>query len=450
MINFNFSIHSYKLIKEIFLLNIVISLVALIGNVIFSVSLIFSLCVLIYLILESLKRPKRTIYIILGIKLTFDMLWYIKLPLLGGFSFGMLEVIFLPLLITFLRSDYSNKINFFFLFISFLLIYWQFAFGINGNLTIDGFFRSSGILIGLLCALILVRESRDFNLIVTCIFISTIFPVLLTFVQYILDLGGVEILFSKGGGVLRGKRLSGLYYDPATSGMVSLISIISGLYLIIINYFDRRYIYTIIAIAGFMCIIGQTRSILFISSLIFSIFFFKYISKSYKAFIIFVPILFYFGGDYINQVWDKSLQDIPSVNEVEFLLQDSDYSTLLTGRIGIWQNYWEKFVNATFIEKVLGHGYISGHSHNSYLGLLLHSGVLGLSLYLIFHFLVIIQLISSSKLIGDINLVSFFSILAILLIGFSATAVIYTSFQWIIYFIIGSQIILNNNSSRYA
>ena len=179
------------------------------------------------------------------------------------------------------------------------------------------------------------------------------------------------------------------------------------------------------------------------------IFFFKYISKSYKAFIIFIPILFYFGGDYINQVWNKSLQDIPSVDDVEFLLEDSDYSTLLTGRIGIWQNYWGKFINANFIEKLLGHGYISGHSHNSYLGILLHSGILGLSLYLIFHFLVILQLISS-KTKDDINLISSFSILAIMLIGFSSTAVIYTSFQWIIYFMIGSQIVLNNKDSRYV
>ena len=449
MLNSNFLLEEYKLIKDIFLLNLIISLVALIGNVISGISLIFSLIVLFYLVLESFKRPKRTVYIILGVKLTFDMLWFIKLPLLGGFSFGMLELIFLPLLITLIRSDYSNKINFFFSFISFVLIYWQFSFGINGNLTIDGFFRTSGILIGLVCAMILVKDVRDFKLVISCIFISTIFPVLLTFVQYILELGNIEILFSKGGGALRGKRLSGLYYDPATLGMVSLISIISGLYLIVINYFDRRYIYTIIAIAGFMCIIGQTRSILFISSLIFSFFFFKYINKSYKAFIIFIPILLYFGGDYVDQVWNKSLQDVPNVGEIEFLLQDSDYSTLLTGRVGIWQNYWQKFINATFIEKVLGHGYISGHSHNTYLGLLLHSGVLGLSLYLIFHFLVIIQLISS-KTKDDINLISSFSILAILLIGFSSTAVIYTSFQWIIYFIIGSQIILNNNSSRYA
>ena len=196
MINFNFSLEAYKLIKEIFLLNFIISLVALVGHVTSSVSLIFSLSLLLYLVIESLRRPKRTLYIILGVKLTFDMLWFIKLPILGVFSFGMLEIIFLPLLITFIRSNYSNKINSLFVLVLFISAYWQFAFVVNGNLPIEGMLRISGILIGLTCAMILVRDIRDYRLLVTCIFISTIFPVILSFFQYLLELGGVEVFFS--------------------------------------------------------------------------------------------------------------------------------------------------------------------------------------------------------------------------------------------------------------
>ena len=44
------------------LLNFIISLVALIGNVFSGVSLIFSLSLLLYLVVESLKRPKEILF----------------------------------------------------------------------------------------------------------------------------------------------------------------------------------------------------------------------------------------------------------------------------------------------------------------------------------------------------------------------------------------------------
>jgi len=182
--NIFFSKEVYKLVKDVLIVNIFISLVALLGNLFSSISLIFSVALIIYLIFESFKRPKRALYLILGIKLTFDMLWYIKLPIL---NLGMLELVFLPLVIIFFRSRINSDLNFFFKFVLFFSIYLQFAFLINQNFSIEGLFRMSGILIGLLISFILIKEKQDFNLIITFIFISTIFPILLSLFQYLLD-----------------------------------------------------------------------------------------------------------------------------------------------------------------------------------------------------------------------------------------------------------------------
>ena len=102
------------------------------------------------------------------------------------------------------------------------------------------------------------------------------------------------------------------------------------------------------------------------------------------------------------------------------------------------------------MQKIIGLGYISGHSHSSYLGLLVHSGILGLVFYLTLHVLILFKIFYIPDSNNETSLVSLFGVLAILFIGVSATAVVYTSFQWIVYFMVGSHTVLNNKVSRYA
>jgi O-antigen ligase len=85
---------------------------------------------------------------------------------------------------------------------------------------------------------------------------------------------------------------------------------------------------------------------------------------------------FFFLGNISRLIWKKEKQ--------------ADINVATSGRIGIWENYYQTFKDSSIPEKFLGRGLGWKNPgpgfHNDYLKLLLNLGIIGLILYLILLF----------------------------------------------------------------
>lgn len=102
-------------------------------------------------------------------------------------------------------------------------------------------------------------------------------------------------------------------------------------------------------------------------------------------------------------------------SEIDYNAGESDDSSrLFSGRGSIWQEYLNQFESSTILEKSIGFGINSGHTHNEFLRILILSGVIGLFAYIV----LIVRLISKvlrNVFKGQLSFIAVFS-LAIMLI----------------------------------
>jgi O-antigen ligase len=119
---------------------------------------------------------------------------------------------------------------------------------------------------------------------------------------------------------------------------------------------------------------------------------------------------------------------------------------MFTGRVSIWQEIWEKFNSGTSVQRLFGAG-LTSNAHSSYFFLLLEIGWLGLIYYIIFHGILLFAFLKR-RIQAFSKILAIVSWSSILLIGFSATAVMNTSFQWISYMLIGSALIIERKDRK--
>lgn len=437
--------HPYQqLTKQAFGINIVIFLSLLLShkNQLFPLSV--GVLIIVYLIMLALSKPRKALFLFAGIKLTFDTLWYIELPFAKTLNINLLGLILVPLLISLFNLKISNKSGISLVVMAFLYLLWTIMVRIFNGLTLDFemIIRASSILFGLIIGLFLLREEKDFNYFIFLLFISTIIPVITSAIQILSGFFNITLFFYKSdtAGLF---RPAGLYYDPATTSMVVILSIMSILYLLWSGLIQKCYVkfsYTLLFLGVLTIIAGATRSMIVTLSVIalsFSIIYSWRISNLIIIISMFI-VAFYISKPYLDPVIIKTQRDIDrlsAVSDIYAIIDEPSARTIFTGRISLWQDIWARFKGSFLAQNFLGTGQYS-NAHSSYFFLLLKIGLLGLFYYLIFNFVLLFGILKSSFTKNG-RIIGLVSIMSILLIGFSCSVVTYTSFQYFCYAIAG-------------
>jgi len=439
------------LFRKALVINILIFLLVVLKVYAESYAIIGGIIIVGYIFLKGLSNPWEALFLFLGIKFTFDGLWDVKkFELVGNMSIGLLELMILPVLIwslfgTKLKSSIPKWP------IGLLIVYlvWIFfAMAINDESALDFnlFIRQSCLLLGLILGLKYIETIEALQTVFYLVFISTIIPVLVAFLQIILgpsiDLPFTHVTLDP----TRGERIAGIYYDAATMGMVVIISLITNMYMLHSNVAKRKLLvlhYMFIPVSLYVAIAGGTRSIIVISLAATVVFIITNIKKS--LFLLpFLLVAIFFSQPYIHQVITKSTKEgVTNVRTIN-IIDETENKYMFSGRVGVWQEVWYRYKSATPMQQIFGTG-LSSNAHSSYFFLLLQIGALGLLLYLFYHFLIIKYLLKMNRSTG--------ALFSNLLMGISASTVNYTSFQIATSFIIGSVLALSfvsNSEDEYS
>lgn len=441
------SLKQNRLIRQAFIINILIFSLVILANYNETVALMGCIVLVLYFSVKSFLSPIKTFFLIFGVKLTFDTLWFIKIPVYK--SYGVLHLLFIPVLILMIFGTKmpKNSPRWPILYAFVYLLWVSLSMISNGiDFDIEILLRQSGIFIGLLLGCRYLKDAEDFNLLAYLVFISTIIPVLASILQFFVGLEST--LFHYKLDSIREYRYSGLYYDAATTGMVNILSLGSNLYLLYFGAVKKRFIKYHIAFIPLSLLViysGGTRSIILTSSFMLLIFLIRNLRKSLKIVPLILIVLF-FSQSYIEKVVKRSAYEIQKKVEVGQILQETEYRPIFTGRVGIWQDIWDEFSAGSYLQQLFGSG-LTSNAHSSYFFLLLQIGWVGLLYYLIFH-MFLFMVIFRKQIPGTQKVVALLSLSSILMVGFSASTVAYTSFQWIIYLIVGGALNMGINLQR--
>lgn len=428
--------YNAKLFRQIILLNVFILFILFVKVVSPSVAFFAGLLVLAYYLMLSVSKPSLAFFMIIGTKLTFDALWDARIE---GIPFGLLElsivpVIFLVLSAFRMKHKQHQWVIVFSLFYIFLTVFAPLLNDLDFDYKL--LIRQSGILIGLLFGLRFIRNADDFKTAINALLISTVVPVIATIIQFLLGRPDISIFHVTLDSV-REYRYSGLYYDAATNGMTNIVALFSSAYVVQSEKLSSRLrylLYWYLVLTTIAVILGATRSILIITSLIYIIFFLKNIKKAFILSPALLAVL-YFMQPYLERVVVKSTQEIRGDIQFTKLLSESEYRGLFTGRMSTWQDIWDQFNAGDLLQQLFGSG-LNSNAHSTYFFLLLQIGWLGLIFYIIIHLRLLLT-IMKSPLPSAFKNIAILSLFAILMMGMSASVVTYTSFQWITYFLIG-------------
>lgn len=424
-----------SLIKQAMVLNIVIIGILIISKFSTLVGFIIGGLLILHLCNIGVRNPVRLFFLIFGIKFTFDTLWVVKHEVL---PISLMELIFIPfgvLVISGTRIG-SQKLKNIVIAVAFYILMILLAMVVNQTLDVEIIVRQSGILIGLLMGLKYIKSPRHLNLLFIMIFISTVLPIFLSSLQLIPGLNSL-FLFHNKFDTLRLIRPSGLYFDAGTSGMVCIISIFSSIMLLLsgsVRNLLKIINFILMPLSYALIIVGGTRSIIAIAGLLLAFF----ISRRLRYGIwvaILMGVMIVIFQPYIDRVVSKTSTDVPSMTQVREMMNDPTNRTMLTGRVGLWQDVWAEFNKRPWTEQLFGTG-VSANAHSTYFYLLLQIGWVGI-LYFIAINLMLLLKIGRLAALTRLKFIGYLSLLSFMLISISLTAVAFTTFQWATYLLVG-------------
>jgi hypothetical protein len=403
---------------------------------------------ILYLCIIGMNNPGRLFFLIFGIKLTFDTLWVVRYQ---GLPINLMELIFIPFGILVISGgrigsqSLRNIVRAVGVYVILVLI----AMVVNQTFDLEIVVRQSGMLVGLLMGLKYLKSLRHLYLLFLMIFISTILPILLSSLQLIPSLN-TFFLFHNKFDAERLFRPSGLYYDSATAGMVCIISLFANIILlrgsVIRN--PMKSLHLIMLLLSFaLIIVGGTRSVIAIAGLLLAFFLSRRLRYGFwVAILVGVAIIAF--QPYFDRVVSKTASDVPAVTQVREMMNDPTKRTMLTGRVGLWQDVWTEFNRRPWIEQLFGTG-VSANAHSTYFYLLLQIGWIGI-LYFIAINLMLLLKIGRLAALTRLKFIGYLSLLSFMLISISLTAVAFTTFQWATYLLVGGVLRIGIETMREA
>ncbi len=435
-----------QVVGEVIVLN-VIALFSLLFSIYSNILSFFGgFAILFYISVRTLNNPKRTMFILFGTKFMLDAFWSVRLQLPGLENINLLVLSLFPLLIMlFLSPKTINSSSHKYVVHFIIYLIWVFISSIinNYSFNLEAFIRQAGILLGFLFGLKFIKTIKDFNFLIYIVFVATIIPVVMSIMQLMPFFRNLPIFHFKMDSV-RLIRYSGLYYDPATTGMINIISFLTNAYLLI-NRRERNwklFAHATMLLANLVvAAIGGTRSILIVMLVMAVIM----LLKNLKGIVVIAPLVvvaYISTQPYLDRTFQRTTKDVLRNANIGEMLSDTENRTMLTGRVGVWQKIKAEYDSGTIFQKMLGKGIIS-NAHSIYFFLLLQIGILGLVYFIFINFDLLLS-IGRCHYVKSLKLIAFVALCAFLVIGLSATTIGYTSFQWVTFMIVAS--VLNINS----
>jgi hypothetical protein len=450
-----FPVKKFSIIRNVWILNIAILTIFAAGQ--FDVRLGFGLTVvlLLYLMAICIEMPRSAFFIVIGIKFVFDSLWTVDIPETEGLKATHLFLVPLCLLAFSkvpIHRGSSKLISLFVIYLAWLFVSST-ANGIGFN--VELFVRHSIPVFGIVFVSKYMRHWQDLDLLIYVIAIGTLIPLSAILVQYVFMLNGVEILFSKYD-AFRGVRISGLYYDAGTSGSIALIALISSSYMILKKNFLLPGATSIAYIAGFLSVsaalLGETRAIVAIAVVIIVLLILvgSFVLAKPKKILLFVlvlmPALMLFENNIDSMMKKTALDSDFSGISLGEVMSDSRTRTLLTGRVGLWQDIWHDYEKSSLTQKMFGSGK-STNAHSTYFYLLFKIGMLGLIFYLMIHVLMVVNILRNSTLAKPIRMAGTVIVFTILALGISLNVTLYTTYQIVLYLLAGSIMLMRGSDT---
>jgi hypothetical protein len=433
-----------QLLRKVVILNGLI--LALVGAAVVSPLAAFAggVMIVLYLTVRFTRDPREAFFLFFGTKLTFDALWHVRafsLPGLG--SIGLLDLIIVPVILMVavgpkLRITRESRVLW---FAGFYLFWVVGATLMNGNgINLELGLRQAGILFGLVLGMKYIEDQETFDNVVMLVFLSSVIPVLTAVLQNLPGFSGLPVFYHTESTV-RGLRTAGLYYDSATLGMVSVISLFCNVYILSRGLVKGRYLRLLLMMVPLTLVVifaGATRSVMMVAlgGMVFLT------MKNLKRAVTLLPLVVavvIVMQPYIERAVERSAREVQEKVEVNQLLTDRQYRGIFTGRMYLWQNVWKEFNEGNDLQLLFGHG-AAANAHSTYFFLLMQIGWFGLAYYLAFNAAIVKNLLRSEagRETRDFAVVS---AAGLLLIGISMTTVKYTSYQWITFMFAGSVLV---------
>jgi O-antigen ligase len=436
-------------IAETVVLNVMIIGVMLLGHRLPGVAGVAVGVLVIGLCVKACVQPVPTFFTLIGIKLTYDTLWFLDLPLLSDVA-RPLAIFLAPVLIVCLvgpRLPLGRPTQV--TFCAVLYIGWVVCAQVLNEepLSLEVTTRQAGMLIGLVLGAKYVRSHNALEFLCLLVSISAVLPVLLGLLQFAFPEAAI---FHAKMDALRGNRASGIYYDSGTASTVYLMACLCSAYLLLASRMTgraKKYVGILLVCGVALIVAGGTLSMLAAMCCALLILGYMGVVRFRNPLVVCVllplaMVMLYVvrQASLLNPIQNKVTVEFERLEEGVRAGDPFANRQMFSGRMGLWQKAWAEFQEAGTLQKLFGLG-ISG-SHSTYVHLLVQIGVVGLLLYLSFHGWIVSELM---RLPGNdvARTLAILAVLWILLIGVSLTMVWFTSLQWFVYILVGA--VLNDS-----
>lgn len=437
-----------KDIRFVAFFNVVILIIALIAYADNDLGYFLGAGLAFLFTLLAISDPKTAIFRLFGVKMTYDLLWFVLPPESLPIPLKLTELFFLPFVMCLILGVLRERIvtrGAIAVGITFAI--WCGLAQILNSYGRDNYthlIRTSGPVIGLLVGMAFIAAKEDFNTICKLVLLSTVAPILAGVTQIVMNSFGVQIFFFTEGSV-RGARYAGLNHDAGGLGLAALVGILCAVYLLYagaLRVAVARSLYFFIGLAFFIVLIGGTRSVVLTTGSVLAAFIALEMGKGWKL-LPFVALALWFGQPYIEKMSERSLSEIRVSTrtrqfDVSKVLIDTRYSGLMTGRMGLWQRVYDVHLSASPTQQIFGTGRLFD-AHSTYFFLLVYIGKAGLLTFILFNGL-LLRAIWVSGADNQLRFASLIGLSVFLAMGLALTTVSYTTIQWMLYLFVGATI----------
>ncbi len=294
------------------------------------------------------------------------------------------------------------------------------------------FFQSANFVSAYLLLPFLVESEKELNRFVVMLMIAGLFPLLTGLAQSFGVLPGLKTIRTTGELV----RISGWYYDSSNMRFYMFQTIVSSL--LVISFNRSRMSRTAHALllgvmAGSFYVLYRTYSKSALAIMVVGMFMYFLLRRQFVLALsgLVACVIAYAAVDTIRrdvdsllwkEIWYAQLED-----------KEQFYTpSLLSGRVGVWEQQLEAFKASDIISKAVGISYFFGrHAHNDFMRVLISTGFIGLSLFVFAYGALVSYLIAGYMRYRDaLSIMALIVFAALLIDSFGLTMTLVTSYCW--------------------
>ena len=382
--------------------------------------------------------PYQGIYVLLVSKPIIDASW-------STFIFGPLRtpemigagvpiVLFLRILVFNDRRANSYPLFGIWLFYSFTLMFSVALVLSRGEFSdaLDSFLRTISGFAGFIMFLTYVHNREDFRKLLLAFLVAGLYPMIMGVIQ-----AGAEDIWryqTYTGGLVRNV---GLYHDGVTFRQYAFATL-TAILLLGAYFYQKRFIMKILLLGyALACLLVLFRVyskagfiILAVWALVWTV-----LQKKFVLLGVIVALMFVVNAATGNQMFDSVRTTF--LKEIGASEGTIDTKYILSGRMGVWEHYWDTWKQSGLFVHLFGSGF-SPPAHNDYLRVLVSGGIVGLFAYVLL--LLVFGFSIGRLLLREINPLHVMALMIYLMWLIDTIGLVpgmYPAYQWYVWGMIG-------------